>query len=123
MHYYIVKKIKFISSFLSLIILTGCGGSFGIKGYTVMWFSKNSNGDLVLLQMDEDVKKGTTPTYRGETPSKDDVDYTRYVFTGWDPEPGPITGDTDYYAQFRAEEITYTVSWINYDGSIIKQRV
>ena len=115
-----MKKIKLVSSFVCLIMLTGCSGSLINNTYTVMWFSKNSDGVLSLLETDHNVKRGETPTYDGETPTKDDVDYTRYVFTGWDPEPGPIYQDTDYYAVFRAEEIKFNVNWRNYDGSIIK---
>ena len=49
---------------------------------------------------------GTTPVYSGPTPLKPGGTQGQgYRFTGWDPEPGPITGSADYAAQFSPEQV------------------
>ena len=89
-------------------------GSGGIK-YTVTW--NNWNGDL--LETDENVAAGTTPSYDGETPKKDaDVEYT-YTFSGWTPEVVAVTGDATYTATFESAKRSYTITWKNDDGSVI----
>ena len=74
--------------------------------YTVTW---NNGGDR--LQTDENVPYGTVVTYQGEEPQKEPDEAHTYTFTGWSPTVGPITGDTDYEAQFRENVRNYTVSF------------
>lgn len=44
-----------------------------------------------------------TPVYSFATPTKPSTDRYDYIFTGWNPPLGPITGDTSYTAQYREE--------------------
>ena len=67
-----------------------------LNTYTVTW--KNWNGDV--LETDENVPYGTTPTYDGETPERTADAAGTYTFTGWNPGVGPIEGETVYIAQF-----------------------
>lgn len=64
--------------------------------YTITWV--NDNGDV--LETDVDVEKGTTPTYDGETPTKEASGNTKYYFNGWTPEVKEVTGDTTYTATY-----------------------
>ena len=65
---------------------------------TVTW----KNGDYVLGQ--DTVAYGLTPAYAGAEPTKaEDEEYT-YTFSGWTPEPAPVTGDVTYTAVFTAKE-------------------
>lgn len=63
-----------------------------VRTYTVRFL----NGSTV-LQTVSNVAYGSNATYTGSTPSKGED----YQFTGWDPLPTSITGDTDCAAQFR----------------------
>ena len=79
--------------------------------YTVRWL----NGSTVLQSAT--VTEGSTPSYTGATPTKSpDAQYS-YSFSGWYPAIGPISGNTDYYAQFTNTLKQYTVIWKNYDGT------
>lgn len=68
--------------------------------YTVTW----KNNDGTVLETDNNVEYGTTPTYNGSTPKK-----TGYTFSGWSPAVGAISGNTTYTAQFT--ENKYTIAF------------
>ena len=71
------------------------------KKYTVTW--KNWNDDV--LETDENVAAGVTPTYNGETPAKDeDIEYT-YTFIGWND------GETTYAPTAKLPEVTGNVTY------------
>ena len=85
-----------------------------VNQYTITWM----NGEEVLKT--EQVAYGETPVYSGETPVKeDDAQYT-YTFTGWDPEIASVTGNATYTAKFSAAEKTFTVTWVNDDGTVLE---
>ena len=87
-----------------------------VNSYTITW----QNWDGSVLEVDTDVPYGTTPTYDGETPTKDgDAQYC-YVFTGWSPDVNEVIGDNTYVAQFSASINSYTVTWQNWDGSVLE---
>jgi hypothetical protein len=75
------------------------------------------NGDDVLLTVN--VPYGDTPVYSGDTPAKASaVEYT-YKFAGWSPEIVPVTGPATYTAVFNTILNKYTVTWKNYDGTVL----
>lgn len=87
-----------------------------LNTYTVTW--KNYDGSV--LETDENVPYGTTPTYNGETPVKPADEQNTYTFAGWDPAVAPVEGNVEYTAKFTSEEITYhTLTFKNADGSVL----
>lgn len=87
-----------------------------IPKYTVRWL----NDDGTVLELDEKVLEGGMPDYGGPTPMKAATSTIRYEFAGWSPTPVHVTGDAVYTATFTEIPITHTISWLNYDGSLIR---
>ena len=86
--------------------------------YTIIW----KNGDDV-LETDENVTYGTTPSYGGAIPVSPDesVRYT-YPFTGWTPSVVSVTKNATYTATFGpAETKMYPVVWKDWNGTILDQ--
>ncbi len=85
------------------------------KKFTVTW--TNEDGTVLKTQQ---VKYGTTPEYKGETPIKpEDAQYT-YTFAGWAPKVTPVTGDVTYKALFEGQVKTYQIVWENDDGTVLE---
>ena len=89
------KKVLYIKS---INLFYRDGSPIITEKYTVTW----NNYDGTTLKIDYDVPQGTTPVYEGVSPSKPSDDEYNYSFSGWDPIPAPITGDTTYTATFNA---------------------
>ncbi|MDD4154141.1 MAG: DUF6273 domain-containing protein [Bacilli bacterium] len=87
-----------------------------VKTYTITW----KNYDGTILEVDENVPYGTTPTYDGDTPTKTANAQYSYAFSNWSPEVTSVTGNATYTAQFNSTVNTYTITWKNYDGTILE---
>ena len=87
--------------------------------YRVLWLDWNGS----ILKNSGLVSEGTIPTYDEIVPPIiDEIDGTTYEFVGWDKEIVPVTEAVTYTAQYNPEVVRkYTVTWKNYDGTIIKQ--
>lgn len=87
--------------------------------YTIIW----KNGDDV-LETDENVTYGTTPSYDGATPVSPDesVQYT-YPFTGWTPSVVSVTENATYTATFGpAKTKMYPVVWKDWNGTTLREK-
>lgn len=85
------------------------------RKYTIVW----KNDDGTQLKTDS-VAYGSTPSYTGDTPTKGSTAEYRYAFSGWSPEIVPVTSDATYTAQYTSEKMSYTVTWKNTDGTVLK---
>ncbi len=87
-----------------------------VNKYTVTW----ENHDGSVLETDTEVAYGTTPNYDGAEPTKDATAQYTYFFAGWDKTISTVTGNVTYTAQFSNTINTYTVTWKNYDGTVLE---
>ena len=80
------------------------------------------NEDGTVLQSSE-VAFGEVPKYSGKTPEKKaDAQYT-YTFDSWDKEIVPVTGDATYKATYSKTVNQYSVTFVDFDGTVIKDAV
>ena len=87
-----------------------------IQKFTVTWVNENGTE----LEKDENVEYGTIPEYNGEEPTKaGDAQYS-YTFAGWDPEVVAATEEATYTAKFDTTVNKYTVTWKNWEGSVLE---
>ena len=63
---------------------------------------------------------GTLPVYDGETPTKADTAQYDYEFAGWSPTVKNVDGDQTYTATYSETLRSYTVTWVNEDGTELK---
>ncbi len=82
------------------------------NSYKVTW--KNDDGLVIDTTTAE---YGTVPEH--EPPVKDNTAEFTYTFEGWEPEVVSVTGEAVYTAKFTAERNSYTVTWLDDDGSVI----
>lgn len=88
--------------------------------YTVTF----KNYDDTVLTTDR-VQEGHNATYRGATPTRPETDDYSYTFKGWDGSLDNINNDCVRVAQFNeiAKPNRYTVTFKNYDGSVLYETV
>ena len=82
--------------------------------FTVTW----KNGDTVLKT--EELEYGTKPEYIGEIPTKAGDEQYNYEFNGWTPDIIAVTGNATYTAVFKQKVNAYTVTWENWDGTVLE---
>ena len=83
------------------------------KVYTITWL--NEDGSEL---GHETLEYGATPTHTA--PTKEATDEFTYTFAGWNPAVTSVTGDALYRATFTATKRSYTITWLNEDGSEIE---
>ena len=85
--------------------------------YTITW----NDGDGNVLGTTT-VAYGDVPAYTlAATPTKSaDATYTYTFNNTWSPAIVAVTGDTTYTAQYTAVAKTYTVTWKDYNGTVLK---
>lgn len=86
-----------------------------VRSYTVVW--KDYDGDVI--RTDENVEYGSMPVAPSD-PSRDaDAQYT-YSFNGWDKAISAVHGNQEYVATYSSVVNKYTVTWKNWDGSVLE---
>jgi len=74
--------------------------------YTVLW--KDEDGTI--LETDENVPYGSTPSFDGTTPTKPADEEYVYTFAGWTPDLSSVTGDVTYTATYNTTPVVASVT-------------
>ena len=83
------------------------------NSYTVTW--KNDDGSTIDQTV---VEYGVVPTHAD--PSKPATAEYTYTFTGWTPNVVAVTGNATYTATYSSTKNSYTVTFVDYDGTELK---
>lgn len=81
------------------------------------WFITWKNGDDILGT--DLVENGETPSYSGETPTKESTEEYDYTFSGWSPALASASADATYTATFTSTKREYTITWLDWDGTTL----
>lgn len=84
-----------------------------LRSYTITW--KDDDGTTIGT---DTLAYGTTPS-RADPTKAADAQYT-YTFAGWSPAIAAVSGDATYTATYSQTVNTYTITWLDYDGTEIK---
>ena len=81
--------------------------------YTISWL----NDDASLIEQTV-VAEGVVPTHAD--PTKQATAEFTYTFAGWTPTIVAVTADATYTATYESKRNSYTVTFVDYDGTILK---
>ena len=88
-----------------------------IDTFTIVW----KNYDGTVLETDNDVPFGSTPSFDAKEKLQRDADaqYT-YSFDKWSPEIDTVKGATTYTATYTPILNQYTITFVNEDGTVLQ---
>ena len=114
------KTLFLILGSIFTLTLSSCGGTnpseSSAKPQKVYITWKDYDGTPLLNDIYD---YGEMPSYKGVTPTRaKDAQFT-YTFSGWSPEIAPATKDESYVAQYSTVTNRYSITWTNYDGTIL----
>ena len=84
------------------------------RQYEVRWLDVNDN--LIYSEM---VDYGAELSYQGATPTKESDQQYVWFFVGW--SESRCNGNTNVYPRFVNSLREYTITWENFDGTVLKQ--
>lgn len=85
--------------------------SYELRPYTIQFVDYNGT-----VLKTETVRYSMMPT-PPENPTREETAQYFYDFDGWSPTVSAVTGDTTYMATYLPTLRTYTVTWVNEDGT------
>jgi hypothetical protein len=87
-----------------------------VNTYIISW--DNYDGNNIFK---ENYFYGEQPTFSQPTPTRpSDAQFT-YIFSDWSPTISQVVNNTTYTATFTPVLRKYTVTWKNYDGTILER--
>lgn len=90
--------------------------TFAINQYAIIF--QNWNGEEL---QNETLDHGAAVSYKGATPTKPATAQYTYTFAGWSPNIStPAMGDVTYVAQFDEAVNLYTITFENWDGTVLQ---
>lgn len=87
------------------------------KYFTIDWL--DDNGDN--LETTKMVPYGEVPEYKGDEPTKKATPQYTYKFIGWTPDVEPAKEDKAYIAVYNKIINIYTITFVDYDGTVLSQ--
>ncbi len=112
------SRIDTMTVFTENATLSAKYGELKDLSYTVVFL--NADGDTL---QSSSVKYGSVPEYTGATPTLAPTAEYSYSFKGWDSSLLPVTGPATYTATYNATINQYTISFVNYNDSILQSEV
>ena len=91
----------------------------GITPSTYIVTFMDDEGNVLFYEM---YSYGQTPDPSYEVGKESDAQYD-YTFAGWSPALGPVTGDATYTATFTTTVRSYTITFVNDDGTTLYEQV
>ena len=88
----------------------------GQATYQITW----KNWDGMVLETDQGVAAGESPSYNSITPIRPADEANLYEFAGWDPVPSTVSGNAEYTAVFNPIARQYGVRFLDDSGNEIK---
>ena len=83
--------------------------------YQITW--KDEDGSVLKTNT---FAYGETPSFGEDNPTKASTEQFDYAFDKWSPAVLPVTGEATYTATYSEQLRHYTVTWKNYDGSVLE---
>ncbi|MDR2828142.1 MAG: leucine-rich repeat protein, partial [Acholeplasmatales bacterium] len=103
------------NSYLNITEDTVLTAVYNIELFFIEWVI---NGQLV--KTDIDVPYNSVPSYSGDTPTKPSDAQFSYIFVSWSPVIVNVTSDATYYANFEAIINYYTITFLDYNETVIE---
>ena len=101
----------------------------GNETYTAMFDNITNSYEVKFVNYNDEPLQtetllyGILPEYKGDTPVRPaDAQYT-YTFDGWDKTVGLVTGEVVYKATYSYTVNTYTITWMDEDGTELDSQV
>ena len=117
------RKIGLLLGIAFALALSACGeenASSSISSdsseYKITW--QNYDGEVLDVNY---VERGEFPRYQGDEPTRPDDERYSYAFSGWTPKIQSAYGDATYKATYDSKVREYTITWEDYDGTVLKE--
>ena len=111
-----IRKLLLATLFLSCILsFIACGGP--IPSYRITFVDYDGT-----VLYEEVLRKGKTPNYSVEEPSRESTAEYTYTFVGWDKVIAPATEIVTYKAVYTQTLNKYLISFVDEDGTVLESK-